>query len=414
MTTKRLKPNFLLFAKSFLFLLILFVSFQYFQIKFYDYPEPEPFSGAGWYNPYKDLGQHWYKSNFHTHAHAWNGMTNGHQPGNEVLEAYYELGYDIPCISDYFSINSHLDRKDESFIPVYEHGINIHKSHRQAIGSEKVCFYDVMLFQNQDIRQYLIERVKQTAPLLAINHPTMKNSHPVEMMPYLSGYDLLEVINSFRLATEHWDAALSSGHPVWLLANDDCHDVERHNKIAKAWTMVHAPSRKREDVLNALGSGRSYGVKRVTDKNSREELLKTFWITRHKPILQTVNIKADTFLLQLNRPVDHVRLIGQGGKTLAEIDETDQVAYLMQPDDTYVRAELESGELLYLLNPIVRHDGQLPPVNDMEAKMQIWKTFIWRIGIVMFNLIVFYLLYRPQLERLLLLRRARRWRPATA
>lgn len=61
------------------------------------------------------------------------------------------MGYGVPGISDYFRINPHQSRQSSRFVPVYEHGANVHKSHRLAIGSEQVDYYDVTLWHNPNI-----------------------------------------------------------------------------------------------------------------------------------------------------------------------------------------------------------------------------------------------------------------------
>ena len=271
--------------------LIVLVSGQYFQIQWYTYQPPAPFRGDHFYNPYDSLNGPWYKANFHAHAQAWGGITNGHQSAKEIQTLYRKMGYDLPYLSDYFFINRQQDLPSPVFMPIYEHGMNIHKSHRLAIGSEQVSFFDVMLFQNQDIRQYLIRRLKQSAPVVCINHPGMRHSHPLEMMPYLSGYDCLEVLNSFRVATHHWDAALSAGKPVWILANDDSHDLRETHKLSKSWTMVQAPSNTRAAILHAIQSGSTYGVRRLSHDVPGNQLLSDTWHRKTENVLRSLTMK---------------------------------------------------------------------------------------------------------------------------
>ena len=41
----------------------------------------------------------------------------------------------------------------------------------------------------------------------------------------------MEVINGPFGFEDLWDAALSSGHPVWALANDDIHDLANVRRL---------------------------------------------------------------------------------------------------------------------------------------------------------------------------------------
>src|SRR6185295_14680352 len=73
----------------------------------YRFPDPPPFSGAGWWNPYAQLGGTWQRANLHAHGRAWFGLTNGQQPDIEVVQQYRDLGYSVPGVSDYEKIAAH-------------------------------------------------------------------------------------------------------------------------------------------------------------------------------------------------------------------------------------------------------------------------------------------------------------------
>jgi len=377
--------------------LLFLISFQYFQIQLYSYPNPAPFTGPYWYNPYQSADSRWQKTNFHAHAIAWGGITNGHQPGYQVQATYRQLGYDLPYLSDYFSINPGQDAQTESFMPIYEHGINIQKSHRLAIGSASIDFFDVMLYQNQDVRQYLIKRLKQTTPIVAINHPTMRNGHPVNVLKNLSGYDYLEVLNSFRVATTHWDAALSAGKAVYILANDDCHDTRKVHKIGKSWTMVQSSHQNRDSVLQALRLGKTYGVQRLHDTLSVAQLRTMLWRRQTHNILQSFRVVNDTIQVQFTQPLDTIQAIGQDGKLLQETSASDAFVYAIQPEDSYVRLEARTPELAYYFNPVFRYDGQGVPANVLTAQVRFWPTFCLRLAIIYVNLLGLAWLLKPYL-----------------
>ena len=59
----------------------------YFRAPVYEFPEPEPFSGDRYYNPYEGLDSTgWQKCNFHFHVKEWWGLTAGRN--NTPMEFY--------------------------------------------------------------------------------------------------------------------------------------------------------------------------------------------------------------------------------------------------------------------------------------------------------------------------------------
>jgi len=388
-----------LWLRGLLVLMVLFFSLQYFQIKIYNFSEPLPFRGDSLYNPYENLSGKWLKSNFHTHAHAWGGLTNGHQPGDEVERTYRDFQYDIACISDYHAINPLQDKQHPLYIPVYEHGMNTQKAHRLAIGSEEVYFYDVLLYQSQSIKQYLVERLKEKAPVVCIAHPSIREGHSPAVLRHLGGYDCLEVLNRGRIATSHWDAALSAGKPVWVLGNDDCHDVTKSG-FATCWTMVHAGGKK-EEVLEALETGKTYGVYNKKQPSIRELFLKSRG-KYDKDVLKKITTQDMRMTLQLWQQADTIRFIGQGGEIKAEATGTDTISYEFTASDTYIRTEIITPEADYYLNPVIRYEGNTPPQNYKMATTDTWRTFLWRYAILLVSFLCFRLLLKKETDRLLL------------
>ena len=111
----------------------------------YLFPEPRPFTGNHFLNPYSEWRGDWHRANFHAHGWAWFGVTNGRQPGDEVVRRYRELGYTVPGVSDYQRIAA---RHGVDTLPIYEHGYNIGKHHQLAIGAREVEWFDFPLWQS--------------------------------------------------------------------------------------------------------------------------------------------------------------------------------------------------------------------------------------------------------------------------
>ncbi len=185
----------------------------------YDFPRAQPFSGELLYNPYTSIPR-LIKANFHAHATAYKGVTDGHTSEREMYDAYKSMHYDVVGISNYQTIDSTF-KADSGYIPLYEHGYNLWKRHHLPLGAREVSYWDYILFQSIHQKQDMIERLVPTTGALAIAHPKFRGSFEPEDFTKLTGYTCIEVLNHYRTSNEAWDSALSAGRAAWILADDD-------------------------------------------------------------------------------------------------------------------------------------------------------------------------------------------------
>src|SRR5436190_3220366 len=235
------------------------VLLPYLAVPAHDFPPERPFAGGQWLNPYGQLRGPWRRASFHKHGQAWGGVTAGAQGDAEVIAAYRAAGYDIAGVSDYQWI-SPLD-----VVPVYEHGFNLGKHHQLVIGARGVTWWDFLFWQRIDEKQFVLDRLRPHTELIALNHPSRLHGYTSDDVRRLTGYELMEIANGHITTEDRWDAALSSGHAVWGLGNDDTHDVTDAHRFAVAWTMIAAASLEPADILAALRQGQSYVVVRQAD-----------------------------------------------------------------------------------------------------------------------------------------------------
>ena len=326
----------------------------------YSFDEPKPFQGNYLHNPYKDMNpDNWIQSNFHAHTRQFGGLTNGRLNTNEMLDSVYSaLGFDHVGISDYNKINRY-DSANPSFIPAYEHGYGIFKIHQLCIGAEKVRKLDYFAFQNLSMKQHTLNRLEKQTRLAIPAHPSfVKKGYLVEDMKYLSNYKLMEVLNGFRISTAHWDTALSNGHLVYLIGNDDSHDVTDITDVATRFTMINSPENEAEQLLQALENGNAVGVDfPVKYDETLEE--KIYRLKKNLPYITQVELKKDTLLISASKPFDKIKFIGQDGRELDSQKNKVSAFYIIQPEDNYVRTEVtfNDGTKLYL-NPITRHENE--------------------------------------------------------
>lgn len=364
-----------------LFIFVTYLAYGYFISEIYDFPDPKHFTGDKLYNPYENLSPHWYKANFHAHSYAWGGMTNGKQTEEEVIQKYSEEGYDLVYLSNYHKIYLTYPPGNPSSLSVYEHGYNTTKAHRLVFGADSPSYFDIPIYLNTSAKQFLINYLKKNSKMLAIAHPAFQNGHTPHELKYLTGYDLLEVLNHYRVSDVYWDSALSSGKAVWLISDDDTHDINDKDETGVCWTMVNAPDKSAENIINSLKTGKAVGLK---GKNFENPLMLKSVIVDSMTVSYKFNIQAD------------IKLIGDDGVIKAEAVNRDSIIYTFKPNDTYLRAVVntpDSVSFLYL-NPVIRYDGGAPPSNPFNAQINYFRTYLLRILILIPYLILLYFIFR--------------------
>jgi hypothetical protein len=198
----------LIFLYLFAFLLSNAVS-QFLLNTKYSFTQPVAFHGGKLFNPYQGMDStKWKKANFHLHTRQLLGLMAGAPNTVEAADTFYKyFGYDISGISDYMKINADHDG-DENFIPTYEHGIMIHKTHQLVINSGRTCWKDFFFRETLNDKQYIINCLKKdTSALVAIVHPKIRNAYRNSDFRYLSNYDFLEIANSRSLFISLYDTA---------------------------------------------------------------------------------------------------------------------------------------------------------------------------------------------------------------
>lgn len=335
----------------------------------------------------------WIQANFHAHTRQFGGLTNGRVNTNEMVDSVYKaLGFDHVGLSDYNTIN-YFDSVNPGFIPAYEHGYGIFKIHQLCIGAKKVRKLDFFAFQNLSMKQHTLNRLEKQTRLAIPAHPSfVKKGYLVEDMKYLSNYKLMEVLNGFRISTAHWDTALSNGHLVYLIGNDDSHDVTDITDVATRFTMINAAENEADQLLLALENGNAVGVDfPIKRDESLEQKVKR--LKKDLPYIKQVELNGDTLSISASKQISKAKFIGQEGKELNSQKNVTTASYVIQPEDCYVRTELyfKNGTTLYL-NPITRHETgdvvkqRLDHINWFKTIM-LWSVYAFVIAIVSYLIV---------------------------
>ena len=387
---KKILKSLLYLISGFITLVVLTSIF----VPYYSFDEPKPFSGSYYNNPYHNMNpNNWIQANFHAHTRQFGGLTNGRVNTNEMVDSVYKaLGFDHVGLSDYNTIN-YFDSVNPSFIPAYEHGYGIFKIHQLCIGAKKVRKLDFFAFQNLSMKQHTLNRLEKQTRLAIPAHPSfVKKGYLVEDMKYLSNYKLMEVLNGFRISTAHWDTALSNGHLVYLIGNDDSHDVTDITDVATRFTMINAAENEPDQLLLALENGNAVGVDfPIKRDESLEQKVKR--LKKDLPYIKQVELNGDTLSISASKQISKAKFIGQEGKELNSQNNVMTASYVIQPEDCYVRTELyfKNGTTLYL-NPITRHETgdvvkqRLDHINWFKTIM-LWSVYAFVIAIVSYLIV---------------------------
>jgi hypothetical protein len=291
-------------------------------------------------------------------------LTNGAQSNEAVVERYRDLGYAVPGVSNY----QHIAAQDGvSTMPLYEHGYNVGKRHQLGIGAREVEWFDFLLWQGLSQRQYVIDRMKRTADLVAIVHPASRDAYTADDMAQLTGYDLIEIVNGPFAVEDVWDAALSAGRPVWGIANDDTHDLRDFRRTAVGWNMVGSPSASTADIVAALRAGRSYAVLRTGAIDSVD-----------LTVLDRVDVHESTVSISVSGAESTFAFIGQNGALKKTVKYAMGASYTFADGDTYVRTVITSPQTVLYVNPIVRYDGR--ELTSPAATVDAAATWAIRAG----------------------------------
>lgn len=375
---------------SILLFVIFLLGLIYIQTPIYNFPPPAPFSGDSLINPYQNIGNQTLKCNFHAHTHAWSGLTNGHNTPQELTEAYTQHGYDVSGVSNYHCIEDKVNSLSKIYIPVYEHGINIFKSHTLGINANKPSYFDYPLWQNTSQKQQIINDIANNGGLVAIAHPKFMDGHTLEDMAQLTNYRFVEVLNHYRISDEYWDAALTAGRLVYGIGNDDTHDINNEPTF-KIWTEVFADTASAEGVLKALQQGKSYMV-HAEDGEADLKVL-------------DFKVKNDSVYLYIQGPLLDIDIYSKGHVLVDSLRQPkslwnnvkkhllpyclSEMIFPYKKEYPYMRIVGKSDKCTIYLNPIVRSvNGKTSGVEKLVPELNQFKTGLYRLIVGVVELLV--------------------------
>lgn len=358
----------------------------------YVFDKPQPFRGDFLRNPYQNMDSTaWKRCNFHGHTNQYAGVTDGRDVSNELYDSMYRhFGYHHVGISDYNKVND-FQKLKEDYIPAYEHGYNFWKIHQLCLGTKKVRYIDYMFGQTLSMKQHTLNRLARQNRVVCVAHPAfVEGGYRVKDMKYLSNYKIMEVLNGYENSPEHWDMALSNGHLIYLIADDDTHNPLKSNDIGLRVTYLNAKENTSEQLFDALLSGNAYGVdfhkihnEDIDKKRDRFE--------RDMPYLTKADLDGTHFTVRVTKPIKNVRFFGQNGVVLKDENHDDAVfetSYDIKPSDQYVRTVISFGDGSSMwLNPITRHESEMIEYQRLDRVSWLWTAALWAAYALLFVLL---------------------------
>jgi len=332
---------------------------QYVLCPTHRFEAPKPFRGERFYNPYADFRpEAWTLANLHAHTASWLGVTNGRGGAEDLYAAYDSMGYGFHAVSDYMHINQY-GSDAAGWVPAYEHGYNIPKAHQLVVGARQVTWKDYPFPLTLSNRQDLLDRLSsESGVAVIINHPAMRIGYHATDLKFLTNYDALEVLNAYEIAFRYWDTALSNGHPVSIVGNDDTHNAGDRRSVGRFATLVHAPQRRLDEVVSALREGRTIGVQvpQRADMTFRE---KANMLQQASPSILSLSVDSGILKVRFSAWVKDLSITGQHAALRHYVDSAMSMDYSLRVEDTYLRLSyMTSDSIRYFLNPVYRSDGK--------------------------------------------------------
>jgi len=186
----------------------------------------------------------------------------------------------------------------------------------------------------------------------------------------------------------NWDAALESGKPIFIVADDDVHHIEDPFEVGRNCTWVNATTPKARNIIHALKTGDAYGmiIGYTRGETMNQKLAK---VKAGLPMLRAIHLNGDTIRVRVSRPASQINFFGEKLQQIGMILSSSEGMYVMKPGDPYVRTQIvfDDGTRIFL-NPFFRYDGKfpeqkIPPVDES-------KTVFFRIigGLILLALVI--------------------------
>ena len=149
--------------------------------------------------------------------------------------------------------------------------------------------------------------------------------------------------------------------------------------------MVNVADTGERALMNSLSSGAVYAVRG--------------WQAQEMHRLQTVTVDSGVYKLELNGRADSIILKSDFGKTVAAIAGAERISYQIQPENSYVRAEIFDTEVwntytkMYL-NPVIRTETGALVKHNNKVEPNMLKTWLFRLVLFIIQIALLLFVFR--------------------
>jgi hypothetical protein len=210
------------------------------------------------------------------------------------------------------------------------------KGYEDSSQQSHMIFMDInsIIDKSLDLTKKIKEADKNFS-LTILSHPSWISD---EVFFSLKDYTCLEIYTRIdpepefrsKQSVERWDALLSRGERIWGIATDDTHSLLHQG--CKAWIMVRTQNFTYSGILSAIKHGSFYSS---TGIESLE-----------------ISLKDSVIQIELKFPA-RITFIGEGGRILKEIINSNHSSYAIKGDEKYIRIEVTEGEKKAWLQPFI-------------------------------------------------------------
>ena len=208
---------------------------------------------------------------------------------------------------------------------------------------------------------------KDTGNLVVLNHPAVRSGYDVNDLKLLHYYDHIELLNPSAQSISHWDTALTAGKKIFVLGNDDNHNIFNDNAIGRFTTLIFGASFDSKKMIDKMKKGQSVAVwlpqiHNETLANKRTKLHNL------RSLFSGISVVDSMLAINLTKEIAEIRVIGNHGQLKLKQRNISSLSFPFSINDPYLRVELstEDGTILYL-NPIYRDAGDGDQGRNMMA-----------------------------------------------
>jgi hypothetical protein len=115
--------------------------------------------------------------------------------------------------------------------------------------------------------------------------------------------------------------------------------------------------------------------------------------------MQSVTVDSGVYKLELNGKADSIILKSDFGKTVAAVANAERISYQIQPENSYVRAEIFDTEVwntytkMYL-NPVIRTETGAMVKHNNNIEPNMLKTWLFRLVLFIIQIVLLLFVFR--------------------